>query len=137
MDRKLAGLISLFFLTFFVFLSVMVFQKPLSRFTRAAEDSEPSAEKSLMFAWPLTIHPTPNDSVKIDVFVRSKTGKPLATRELVMNATLGTISPKTAITDKFGKASFTLTSEEVGTSTVTAIVDNSIEVAQKVTIKVE
>lgn len=137
MDRKLAGLISLFFLTFFVFLSVMVFQKPLSRLTRAEEDSEPSAQKSLMFAWPLTIHPTPNDSVKIDVFVRSQNGRPLATRELVMNASLGTIRPKTAVTDKFGKASFTLTSEQIGTSTVTAIVDNSIEIAQRVTIQVK
>lgn len=137
MDRKLAGLISFFFLTFFVFMTVMVFQKPLSRFTRAAEDAEPSAEKSLIFAWPLTANPTPNQAVKVDVFVRSKTGKPLATREITMNSTLGTITPKTSITDKFGKATFSLTSESAGEANVSAIIDNSVEVVQKVTIKFE
>ena len=135
MDKKLAGLISFFFLTFFVFISVLVFGKPLSRFTRAAEDYQPSAEKSLFFAWPLNSSVNTSDVVKVDVFVRSESGKPIPTREVLMNTTLGTISPKIAVSDKNGKATFSLTSQNPGTTEVSAIIDNTVQVSQKVTVK--
>ena len=135
MDKKLAVLISFFFLTFFVFISVLVFGKPLSRFTRAAEDYQPSAEKSLIFAWPLNSSVNTSDVVKVDVFVRSESGKPIPTREVLMNTTLGTISPKIAVSDKNGKATFSLTSQNPGTTEVSAIIDNTVQVSQKVTVK--
>ena len=135
MDKKLAGLISFFFLTFFVFISVLVFGKPLSRFTRAAEDYQPSAEKSLIFAWPLNSSVSTSDVVKVDVFVRSESGKPIPTREVLMNTTIGTITPKIAVSDKNGKATFSLTSQNPGTAEVSAIIDNTVQVSQKVTVK--
>lgn len=135
MDKKLAGLISFFFLTFFVFISVLVFGKPLSRFTRAAEDYQPSSEKSLIFAWPLNSSVSASDVVKVDVFVRSESGKPIPTREVLMNTSIGTISPKIAVSDKNGKATFSLTSQNPGTAEVSAVIDNTVQVAQKVTVK--
>lgn len=137
MDRKLAGLISLFFLTFFVFISVLVFGKPLSRFTRAAEDTQPSANKSLIFAWPLNTAASASSSVKVDVFIRSETGKPIQGREILMDSTLGTLTPKITVSDKNGKATFLLTSQTPGIAEVSAIVDNTVPVTQKVSIKFE
>lgn len=135
MDKKLAGLISFFFLTFFVFISVLVFGKPLSRFTRAAEDYQPSAEKSLIFAWPLSSSISTADVVKIDVFVRSESGKPIPTREILMNTTIGTVSPKIAVSDKNGKATFSLTSQTPGVADISAVIDNTVPVSQKVSVK--
>ncbi len=135
MDKKLVGLITLFFLSFFVFISVVVFGKPLSRFTRAAEETQPSAAKSLIFAWPLSASVSSSETVKVDVFVRSVTGIPVAKRQIVVTSTLGTVSPKVAQTDDTGKASFTLTSQTLGTSQVSATVDGSTSISQKVSVK--
>ena len=135
MDKKLAGLISLFFIAFFVFISVLVFGKPLSRFTRAAEDSRPSADKTLIFAWPLS--PNVTQPVTVDIFVRSKSGKPVENREVLMQTTLGTMNPNLGKSDKNGKASFTLISSTPGVADVSAVVDNSITINQKVSVRFE
>jgi hypothetical protein len=135
MDKKLTGLISLFFLTFFVFISVVVFSKPLSRFTRAAEESRPSSSKSLIFAWPLSSSVSSAETVKVDVFVRSEKGSPIPKRQVLINSSLGTLNPKVIMSDDNGKASFSLKSETVGTAVVTATVDNSVPISQKVSVK--
>ncbi len=137
MDKKLAGLISLFFLAFFVFISVLVFGKPLSRFTRAAEDTRPSADKTLLFAWPLSTSVTQPQSVTVDVFVRSETGKPVENREVLMQTTLGTLNPNVGTSDKNGKVSFKLSSSSPGVAEVSATVDNSISINQTVTVRFE
>jgi hypothetical protein len=135
MDKKLAGLISLFFLAFFVFMSVLVFGKPLSRYTRAAEDSQPSGSKTLIFAWPLTSPPA--QPVKVDVFVRSESGKPVESREVILRSTLGSVEPGVNVSGKDGKTSFTLTSSTNGVAELSAVIDNSIPVEQKVSVKFE
>lgn len=135
MDKKLTGLISLFFLSFFVFISVVVFGKPLSRFTRAAEESRPSSAKSLIFAWPLSASVANSETVRVDVFVRSETGIPIPKRPIVVNATLGSVSPKVVQSDNTGKASFSLTSQTPGTAQVTATIDSSVPITQKVSVK--
>lgn len=135
MDKKLTGLISLFLLSFFIFISVVVFGKPLSTFTRAAEESKPSAAKSLIFAWPLSASVARSETVKVDVFVRSGTGIPISNRRITLGSTLGSVSPQSVQTDSTGKASFSLTSQTVGTSQLTATVDNSVPVTQKVSVK--
>lgn len=129
------GLISLFFLSFFVFISVMVFSKPLSRFTRAAEDSRPSSSKSLIFAWPLSASISSSEIVKLDVFVRSENGNPIAKRQILITTSVGTVNPKILMTDQNGKASFSLTSEAQGTAQISATIDNSIPISQKVSVK--
>jgi hypothetical protein len=82
MDKKLTGLFFVFFLAFSLFMSIVVFNQALSRFTRAKEDSLPSTEKSLIFAWPLTTKI--NNHVTINVFVRNEKGIPLANKTLFL-----------------------------------------------------
>lgn len=137
MDRKLAGLIALFFLAFFVFVSFVVFDRPLSRFTRAKEDTQPSGNSSLLFAWPLTAKADGKQEVVIDVFVRSESNKPVPSREVAITSTLGTVRSTSATSDKTGKASFVLISSDAGIAEVGAVVDNSIPLSQKLTIKFE
>lgn len=137
MDKKLAGLISLFFLAFFVFISILVFGKPLSRFTRATEDTQPSASKTLIFAWPLTTATAGTGVVKVDVFVRSESGKPIENREVFAKTTLGSLDPTVGTSDKNGKTSFSLKSPTQGIAEVSAVIDNSIQITQTVTVKFE
>lgn len=135
MDKKLTGLISLFFLTFFVFISLIVFKTPLSRFTRAAEESKVSSAKSLIFAWPLSASISSAQTVKVDVFVRSETGNPIPKRQIAVDSSLGTVSPKVVSSDSTGKASFTLTAKAAGTAELTATIDGSAPISQKVSVK--
>lgn len=135
MDKKLAGLTSLFFLVFSVFISVLIFEKPLSRLTRAAEDTKPSAAKSLVFAWPLSSSISSSEPVKVDVFIRSESGLPIPSRKVLVETTLGTLAPNIGVSDKNGKATFTLTSDTAGTAKLSVMVDNSISVSQKISVR--
>ena len=134
MDKKLIGLVFVFFLAFSLFISIVVFNQPLSRFTRAKEDSLPSTEKSLIFAWPLTNKI--NNQVTINVFVRNEKGIPLANKNVILRSTLGNIFPNSATTDKSGKVTFNLVSDNPGIAEVSAIVEGNF-LNQKVSIKFE
>jgi len=134
MDKKLIGLVFVFFLAFSLFMSIVVFNQPLSRFTRAKEDSLPSTKKSLIFAWPLTTKI--NNQVTINVFARNEKGLPLANKNVVLRSTLGDIFPNSATTDKSGKVTFNLVSDNPGIAEVSAIVEGNF-LNQKVSIKFE
>jgi len=134
MDKKTIGLVFVFFLAFSLFISIVVFNQPLSRFTRAKEDSLPSTEKSLIFAWPLTNKI--NNQVTINVFVRNEKGIPLANKNVILRSTLGNIFPNSATTDKSGKVTFNLVSDNPGIAEVSAIVEGNF-LNQKVSIKFE
>jgi len=132
MDKKLIRLIFLFFLVFSLFITVVIFNEPLSQITRAKEDSLPSTEKSLIFAWPLDSNV--NNQVTVSVFVRNNKGVPLANKNVILQSTLGEVSPKFTSTDANGKASFNLVSINPGISELSAIVEGS-SLKQKVSIK--
>jgi hypothetical protein len=134
MDKKIIGLVFVFFLAFSLFISIVVFNQPLSRFTRAKEDSLPSTEKSLIFAWPLTNKI--NNQVTINVFVRNEKGIPLANKNVILRSTLGNVFPNSATTDKSGKVTFNLVSDNPGIAEVSAIVEGNF-LNQKVSIKFE
>jgi len=134
MDKKLTGLVLIFFLVFSLFISSVIFNQSLSRFTRAKEDSLPSTEKSLIFAWPLNANI--NNRVTINVFVRNEKGVPLANKNVVLQSTLGNLSPNSAATDKNGKATFNLVSANPGVAEVSAKVEGNF-LNQKVSIKFE
>jgi len=135
MDKKLSGLIFIFFLAAFLFISLTIFNQPLSRFTRAKEELIPSKEKSLIFAWPLTS--AVGAPVSINVFLRNEKGVPLVNKNITLSTTLGQISPSQAVTDKSGKATFTLISSQKGTAEVSATAENTYVLNQKVTVKFE
>jgi hypothetical protein len=135
MDKKLSGLIFVFFLAASLFVSVIVFREPLSRFTRAKEEFIPSKEKSLIFAWPL--NSSIGKPVTINVFLRNENGLPLVNKNITLSTTLGQITPQQASTDKSGKATFILTSSSPGIAEVSATAENTYILNQKVTIKFE
>ncbi|GIW64942.1 MAG: hypothetical protein KatS3mg092_0875 [Patescibacteria group bacterium] len=72
MDKKLISLLILLVLVFSIFISYVVFNEQIATFTRASSDTDPSAEKSLIFAWPLTAKATGQDKVMINIFVRNE-----------------------------------------------------------------
>jgi len=135
MDKKLSGLIFVFFLAATLFVSVMVFNQPLSQLTRAKEEFIPSKQKSLIFAWPL--NSSIGKPVNISVFLRNENGFPLVNKNVTLSTTLGQINPMKAVTDKSGKATFILTSSSPGIAEVSATAENTYVLDQKVTIKFE
>lgn len=134
MDKKLVGLMLIFFLSFGLFTTIVVFNKPLSRLTRAKEEFLPSAEKSLIFAWPLTTKADNQSPVQINVFVRNASDVPLSNKKVVLTTSLGTIKENEVVTDKVGKATFNLSSNNPGIAEISASVDQ-IQLKQKVTVK--
>src|SRR4030042_2969092 len=80
MDKKLVSLLAIFFLTFGVFFSVVVFNKPLSRLIRASQELVPSANNSLVLAWPLTIKADGVTQSRITVFLRNDKNMPVGNR---------------------------------------------------------
>ncbi len=136
MDKKLVGLVALFFLSFLFFLSVVLFNRPLSNLIRAKEDTLPSAQSSLLFVWPIDSKADGQSQVKIDVFVRSDSNKQLSNKQVRVSSTLGEVQPASAISDKSGKASFTLVSSTPGIAEVSAIAD-STPLTSKITVRFE
>jgi len=73
MDKKIIGLMLVFFLSFGIFMTVLVFNKPINQLTRAKEESVVSEKNSLVFACPLNAQADGKSQNKITVFVRSYT----------------------------------------------------------------
>ncbi|MFN4212908.1 MAG: Ig-like domain-containing protein [Microgenomates group bacterium] len=137
MDKKLTGLMLIFFLAFSLFTSFMIFNKPLSRLTRAKEEFIASADTSLVFAWPLTAKADNQSSVMVSIFVRNFNNIPLPNKKVSLTTNLGTVTEIQPITDKAGKATFKLNSNTPGIAQLTAVVDNQIQLKQKVSVKFE
>lgn len=137
MDKKLTGLLVLFVLVFSLFISYVVFNKQIATFTRASEELVPSSQTSLIFAWPLTAKADGQTKVNINVFVRNNKNVPMANKLVSLSTNLGDFETNNIITDKTGKASFYLISNQTGLAEITALVDNKIQLNQKITIKFE
>ncbi|PIQ72068.1 hypothetical protein COY13_02105 [Candidatus Roizmanbacteria bacterium CG_4_10_14_0_2_um_filter_36_35] len=137
MDKKLASLLILFLLIFGLFIGLVVFNQPIRTFTRASEELIPSSESSLIFAWPLTAKAGNKEKVDINIFVRNAKNLPLANKKVSLEANLGTVAAVSDITDKSGKATFSLTSSDPGVAEIKGIIDNQIQIKQNITIKFE
>jgi len=137
MDKKLASLLILFLLIFGLFIGLVVFNQPIRTFTRASEELIPSSESSLIFAWPLTAKAGNKEKVDINIFVRNAKNIPLANKKVSLEANLGTVAAVSDITDKSGKATFSLTSSDPGVAEIKGIIDNQIQIKQNITIKFE
>lgn len=138
MDKKLIGLMMIFMLTFGLYTTITVFNKPLTRLTRAKEEFVASSDNSLIFAWPLSSKVEGKSSnIQVNVFVRNATNVPLPNKKVVLTSTIGSVSPSDVVTDKGGKATFTVISDTVGLAELSAMIDNTIQIKQKVTIKFE
>lgn len=128
------GLMSLFFLVFVLFVSVVIFNKPISQFTRASHENSPSADRSLIIlndVYPLKV----GTKTTVNVFVVSNAGTPLKNKTVTLSASLGKIDANNLVTDNTGKTSFSLSSDQPGESLIEATVDNSLKINKKVTVK--
>lgn len=137
MDKKLLSLFFLFFLVFATFTASVIFEEPLTQFTRAKEELTPSATNSLLLAWPLKIPADGKTTATINVFVRSNTDRPITNKTVSIVTTLGELKNTTAVTDGKGKAEFLIASPISGTADIEAIVDNSVKLSQKISVKFE
>lgn len=137
MDKKLTALIVLFLISFAIFAIVAVFNKPITEFTRAKDDTSPSPNKSKIIAWPLAIKADGISKSTISIFVISQSDKPLANKVVTLLNTGGQLTQITSTTDNGGKADFYLTSVNPGTSQIEAVVEPNVKLSQKVTIKFE
>ncbi len=137
MDKKLVGLMLVFMLTFGLYTVITVFNKPLTRLTKAKEEFIPSSESSLIFAWPLTSKAEGKSTVQVNVFVRNATNVPLPNKKVVLTSTVGTVEPADVTTDKGGKATFSVSSTTSGIAELNAMIDNNIQLKQKITVKFE
>jgi len=137
MDKKLVGLIVFFVVVFALFVANVALQDNIKTFTRASTESVPSSELSLIFAWPLTVNLPKENTSKIDVFVRSANTVPIPNKQVVLQTDFGTIDESTKISDKSGKATFILKSDEPGLANLTVLIDNKVRLSNKISIKFE
>ena len=139
MDKKLVGLMVIFVLFFGLFTALIVFNNPIKIFTRAATELVPSSETSLIFADPIfkSVEADGKESAKIDVLVRNVNTIPIPNRSVSISTTLGSIDQNVQVTNKLGLATFTITSVTKGTAEITATVDGSMQLINKVSVKFE
>ncbi len=136
MDKKLVSLFAIFFLTFGVFFSVVVFNKPLSRLIRASQELVPSSSNSLVLAWPLTVKADGVAQSTITVFLRNDKNMPVGSRPVSVNSSLGQVKESGLTTGKDGKVEFHITSTTSGVAELT-VSSSNINLTQKISIKFE
>src|SRR3972149_10741475 len=134
MDKNFVSLIIVFFLAFGLFITLTTFNKQLATLTRAKEESIPSSETSLIFAWPLTSSTSSTAPVEVNVFIRNANNVPISGRLVTLTTTLGSFSYNSQATDKSGKSTFYFSSTSAGIAEVTGLGDNQIQLKQKITI---
>ncbi len=132
------ALMVVFFLVFGVFVTTTLFNKQISNIARASTETDPSAQTSLIFAWPLTAKV--GDKVEVNVFIRNANNSPLDKKQVKLVTNLGLVngtSESTSESNKTGKVNFTLSSDTAGVAELTAFVNNNIQLIQKVSVKFE
>ncbi len=137
MDKKLGGLLLVFFLLFTVFVTIVLLNKQLITFTRAKEDYVPSAKTSLLFGFPLLVKADGTTKSTVNIFVRSDKGMPVKSQKMTVTTSFGTLSETQVTTDDTGKASTTITSSAPGTAKIQALIDGVTPLSQTLSIKFE
>ena len=136
MDKKLVSIVTVFFLSFGVFASVLIFNKPLSRLIRASQELNPSSTNSLVFAWPLTVSADGLSQSTVTVFLRNEKNYPVANKPISVTSTLGQIKETEQISAKDGKAEFHLISTTSGLADI-SVRSSGLELTQKISVKFE
>ncbi len=137
MDKKLIGLILVFFIAFGLFVSILVFQQPITKLTKAKEEFLPSPTKSLVFAWPNSLPADGKSESVITVFVRNEKEFPITNKKVTLTTTLGTIKEIQPVSDKQGKTEFKLSSTSSGVAQIKATIDNSLKLTQTISVQFE
>ncbi len=132
------ALMVVFLLVFGVFVTTTLFNKQISNIARASTETDPSAQTSLIFAWPLTAKV--GDKVEVNVFIRNANNLPLDKKQVKLVTNLGLVNgtqESTSASNKTGKVNFTLSSNTAGIAELTAFVNNNIQLIQKISVKFE
>ena len=132
------ALMLVFFLVFGVFITSTLFNKQIANFARASTETDPSAQTSLIFAWPLTAKV--GDKVEVNIFIRNANNLPLDKKQVKLVTNLGLVNgtqESTSASNKTGKVNFTLFSNTAGIAELTAFVNNNIQLIQKISVKFE
>lgn len=137
MDKKLGALLVVFFLSFTLFITVVFFNKPIAKFTRAKEDFLPSIANSLIFAFPLTVKADGVSQSTVNIFIRSDKGMPVKEQKISLSTSLGDIKEADKATDDQGKATFYITSSKPGIAAIEATIGGTMTLSQKLSIKFE
>ncbi len=137
MDKKLIVLLLIFFSFFSLFSVIVTSRRTSGFFTRASEENNPSAEKSLILAWPLTVNLKQPSEVKITVFVMNNKQIPLVNKKVTLISNIGRFKENNLMTDKLGKAEFFLINDSPGIANIEAIVNDNIVLKNKVSVKFE
>ncbi len=137
MDKKFILLLIIFF-SFVSLFSLLIISRRSSGFlTRATEENDPSAEKSLILAWPLSVNLKEPTNVKITVFVMNNKGVPLAYKKVTLSSNIGKFKENNILTDKHGKAEFNFLNDSPGIASIEAVVNDNIILKNKISIKFE
>ena len=138
MDKKFIALMAVFFLVFGVFVTSMVFNNQffkIGRSTQAAAELEPSSQNSLIYAWPLDVSLSEGKTSEINIFVRSGNNLVLRDKKVQLITDFGSLDQAEKTTDKTGKATFVLTSDVEGIANLSATINNTIPLSQKISIR--
>lgn len=134
MDKKLTGLMVLFFLSFAVFSYAILSNTRLTSFTRAnVSETKTDLEKLLMVIYPLTVQADGTQESTITVFVRNRFDSPLENKSIILRTTFGQVKEGVVIS-KEGKATFHLISSSAGKAELTAEVLGEGTLNQKSTV---
>ncbi len=136
MDKKLGGMLLVFFLLFSVFVTIVFFNKPIAKFTRAKEDYAPSTTASLLFAYPLLVKADGTSKSSVNIFIRSAKGIPVKDQKVTVSTSLGTLSASDITTNKQGKAETQLSSPTKGVASIEVFV-GGVKLSQKLSVKFE
>lgn len=137
MDRKLGGLLLVFFLLFTVFATVILLSSSgqLVTFTRASADNKPSETNSLLFGYPLMVKPDGITKSTINIFLRSANGTPVKDQKVTVTTTHGTLSDTEVTTNDQGKATVSLTATTPGTAAIEAFIGGTSKMSQALSIQ--
>jgi hypothetical protein len=133
MDTKLIGLLSIFFLVFGVFMTVLLFNDNLTTITKAKDELIPSNEKSIILAYPLSVKAGAGDS-KVTVWVRNREGKGIPNQPVSLTTSHGSLDVSALNSDGQGRAIFSLTSATPGTAILNATIAGTITPSNTVSV---
>lgn len=123
----------LFVVSFFAFISFLLFGNQLTTITQAS-NAEASPTESLIFAWPLEVPANGTSTSEITVFVRTEEGKGVTDAQVELIPTMGEVFGSPGFTDKNGEVSFQISSTTQGVAEIEVIVDN-IPIQRTVSVK--
>jgi hypothetical protein len=135
MDKKFVLLMIVFFLVFGVFITSTLLNKQIANITRASTETYPSSQTSLIFAWPLDVSLAERKTSEVNIVVRNGNNNNLGNQTVKLETDFGTLDQSEKITDKSGKVNFILTSNVEGTANLSATINNTIPLSQKISVK--